>query len=135
MEQGYRVLVVEQTETPEQLENRRREMGSKDKVIIVLHKIEAVIMMTILLLSLFFLLLTHQTAFQVVRREICAVVTKGTLTEGEMLAANPDASYLMAVTESSLTAAFQQEKRTYGVCMVDISTGRVIIGQVQGNSL
>lgn len=37
MEQGYRVLVVEQTETPEQLENRRRENGSRDKVIIVIH--------------------------------------------------------------------------------------------------
>lgn len=135
MEQGYRVLVVEQTETPEQLENRRREMGSKDKVIVVLHKIEAVIMMTILLPSQFFLQLTYQTPFQVVRREICAVVTKGTLTEGEMLAANPDASYLMAVTESSLTDAFQQEKRTYGVCLVDISTGKIIIGQVQDNSL
>ena len=33
MEQGYRVLVVEQTETPEQLELRRKEKGSKDKVV------------------------------------------------------------------------------------------------------
>jgi len=32
MLQGYRVLVVEQTETPEQLELRQKEMGSKDKV-------------------------------------------------------------------------------------------------------
>lgn len=32
VEQGYRVLVVEQTETPEQLELRRKEKGSKDKV-------------------------------------------------------------------------------------------------------
>lgn len=32
MEQGYRILVVEQTETPEQLELRRKEKGSKDKV-------------------------------------------------------------------------------------------------------
>lgn len=31
-EQGYRVLVVEQTETPDQLELRRKEKGSKDKV-------------------------------------------------------------------------------------------------------
>jgi hypothetical protein len=30
--QGYRVLVVEQTETPEQLELRRKAMGIKDKV-------------------------------------------------------------------------------------------------------
>lgn len=36
LEQGYRVLVVEQTETPEQLELRRREKGSKDKVIFLL---------------------------------------------------------------------------------------------------
>ncbi|KAF9682540.1 hypothetical protein SADUNF_Sadunf05G0119600 [Salix dunnii] len=64
---GYRVLVVEQTETPEQLELRRKEKGSKDKV---------------------------------VKREICAVITKGTLTEGELLSANPDASYLMSLTES-----------------------------------
>jgi hypothetical protein len=31
-EQGHRVLVVEQTETPDQLERRRKETGSKDKV-------------------------------------------------------------------------------------------------------
>lgn len=31
-EQGYRVLVIEQTETPEQLGLRRKEEGSKDKV-------------------------------------------------------------------------------------------------------
>lgn len=37
MEQGYRVLVVEQTETPEQLEVRRKEKGSKDKVILYLR--------------------------------------------------------------------------------------------------
>ncbi|RVX01446.1 DNA mismatch repair protein MSH6 [Vitis vinifera] len=60
---GYRVLVVEQTETPEQLELRRKEKGSKDKLF-----------------------------------DLCG--HKGTLTEGEMLSANPDASYLMAVTES-----------------------------------
>lgn len=52
-----------------------------------------------------------------------------------MLAANPDASYLMAVTESSQTAGFQPQNHTYGVCMLDITTGRIIIGQVLGNSL
>lgn len=38
MAQGYRVLVVEQTETPEQLELRRKEKGSKDKVCLTEHK-------------------------------------------------------------------------------------------------
>lgn len=58
------------------------------------------------------------------KREICAVITKGTLTEGEMLSANPDACYLMAVTEN------QREERTFGVCIVDVATNRVILGQV-----
>lgn len=59
------------------------------------------------------------------KREICAVVTKGTLTEGEMLSANPDASYLMAVTENC-----QNAERIFGVCVVDVATSMVIIGQV-----
>ncbi|KAF5455366.1 hypothetical protein F2P56_024955 [Juglans regia] len=91
---GYRVLVVEQTETPEQLELRRKEKGSKDKV---------------------------------VKREVCAVVTKGTLTEGEMLSSNPDASYLMAVVEGTL--ANQNAERVFGVCVVDVATSRVVLGQ------
>uniref|UniRef100_A0A2N9H285 DNA mismatch repair protein n=1 Tax=Fagus sylvatica TaxID=28930 RepID=A0A2N9H285_FAGSY len=93
---GYRVLVVEQTETPEQLGIRRKEKGSKDKV---------------------------------VKREICAVVTKGTLTEGEMLSTNPDASYLMAVTEGCQRLANQNTDRIFGVCVVDVTTSRVILGQ------
>nr|XP_011465355.1 PREDICTED: DNA mismatch repair protein MSH6 [Fragaria vesca subsp. vesca] len=93
---GYRVLVIEQTETPEQMEVRRKEGGSKDKV---------------------------------VKREVCAVVTKGTLTEGEMLSANPDASYLMAVTETSQNLVNQNAERVFGVCVVDVATSRVILGQ------
>ncbi|CAH9088471.1 unnamed protein product [Cuscuta epithymum] len=100
-QKGYRVLVVEQTETPEQLELRRRESGSKDKV---------------------------------VKREICAVITKGTLTEGEMLAASPDASYLIAVTENYQTSVNQVDGRTYGVCLVDVATNKVILGQFTDDS-
>ncbi|KAF7804917.1 DNA mismatch repair protein MSH6 [Senna tora] len=98
---GYRVLVVEQTETPEQLEIRRKEKGSKDKV---------------------------------VRREICAVVTKGTLTDGEFLSANPDASYLMALTEHHQNDANESLERIYGVCAVDVATDRVILGQFKDDS-
>ncbi|KAH7862176.1 hypothetical protein Vadar_001089 [Vaccinium darrowii] len=94
---GYRVLVVEQTETPEQLEVRRKEKGSKDKV---------------------------------VRREICAVVTKGTITEGERMSSNPEASYLLAITESCQTSANQQE-RIFGICVVDVATSKIILGQFQ----
>ena len=63
------------------------------------------------------------------KREICAVVTKGTLTEGEMLSANPDASYLMAVTESC-----QFEECNFGVCVVDVATRRIILGQFRDDS-
>lgn len=94
---GYRVLVVEQTETPEQLELRRKEKGSKDKV---------------------------------VRREICAVVTKGTLTEGEFMSANPEASYLVAVTESCRNSSDELE-HVFGVCLVDVAASKVILGQFQ----
>ncbi|CAN6210658.1 unnamed protein product [Urochloa humidicola] len=96
---GYRVLVVEQTETPEQLDLRRKATGIKDKV---------------------------------VRREICAVVTKGTLTEGEHLLANPDPSYLLSVTEShQQSLKNSQDTCTIGVCIVDVSTNKFIVGQFQ----
>lgn len=65
-----------------------------------------------------------------VKREICAVVTKGTLTEGELLSANPDASYLMALTESNQRPASQSTDRCFGICVVDVATSRIILGQV-----
>uniref|UniRef100_A0A0E0M117 DNA mismatch repair protein n=1 Tax=Oryza punctata TaxID=4537 RepID=A0A0E0M117_ORYPU len=96
---GFRVLVVEQTETPEQLDLRRKETGVKDKV---------------------------------VRREICAMVTKGTLTEGESLLANPDPSYLFSVAESYQCGSEKnQDGHMVGVCIVDVSTSKFIVGQFQ----
>lgn len=58
------------------------------------------------------------------------MVTKGTLTEGEMLSANPDASYLMSITEKCQDFVTQSMERTFGVCVVDVATSRVILGQV-----
>lgn len=95
---GYRVLVIEQTETPEQLELRRKEMGAKDKV---------------------------------VKREICAMVTKGTLTEGELLLTNPDASYLMSITEKCQVENQNKEPAVIGVCVVDVSTSKFMVGQFE----
>ncbi|KAL8149106.1 hypothetical protein AgCh_006203 [Apium graveolens] len=99
-QKGYRVLVVEQTETPAQLDLRRKEQGSKDKV---------------------------------VKREICAVVTKGTLTEGELQSANPDASYLMAVAECCQSLS-DQERRIFGVCVVDVATSKILLGQFEDDT-
>ncbi|XP_068662211.1 DNA mismatch repair protein MSH6 isoform X2 [Aristolochia californica] len=98
---GYRVLVVEQTETPEQLELRRREMGSKDKV---------------------------------VKREICAVITKGTLTDGEMVSMNPDAAYIISLTEDWQSLEMQENRTVIGVCVADVSTSRFIVGQFEDDS-
>lgn len=68
---------------------------------------------------------------KVVKREICAVVTKGTLTEGEMLSVTPDAAYLMSMTESCKNIENQKEEEVVlGICLVDVSTSRFILGQV-----
>lgn len=58
------------------------------------------------------------------------MVTKGTLTDGELLSANPEASYLMALIEHHQNEANETSERTYGVCVVDVATSRVILGQV-----
>lgn len=63
------------------------------------------------------------------RREICAVVTKGTLTDGETLLTNPDAAYLMSITETS-TEKDREKETVIGICLVDVSTGKFVVGQV-----
>lgn len=45
-----------------------------------------------------------------------------------MLSSNPDASYLMAVVEGTLEN--QNADRLFGVCVVDVATSRVVLGQV-----
>lgn len=47
-----------------------------------------------------------------------------------MLSANPEASYIMSVTENCQLSSDKEEGRAYGVCIVDVTTSRVIIGQV-----
>ncbi|KAL2641782.1 hypothetical protein R1flu_009369 [Riccia fluitans] len=111
-QKGYRVLVVEQTETPEQLEQRKRKTGAKDKV---------------------------------VRREVCGIITKGTIVDGEMLIARPDAAYLLSITErkspscgppdddpsnlSRDTTGSPEKVCTIGMCVVDTATSHIMLGQ------
>ena len=72
-------------------------------------------------------------SLKVVRREICAMVTKGTLTEGESLLANPDPSYILSVAEDSqFSSKKSQDGHTIGVCIIDVSTSKFIVGQVGG---
>lgn len=58
------------------------------------------------------------------------MVTKGTLTDGELLSANPEAAYLMALTEHHENHPTEVSEHLYGVCIVDVATSRVILGQV-----
>lgn len=63
------------------------------------------------------------------------MVTKGTLTEGESLLTNPDSSYLMSITEQS--NAFENQNRegiVIGICVVDVSTSKFVIGQLEDDS-
>lgn len=64
------------------------------------------------------------------KREICGVITKGTLTEGEILSANPEASYIMSVTENYHNSPGQKAERILGICLVDVATSTIILGQV-----
>jgi DNA mismatch repair protein MSH6 len=70
---------------------------------------------------------------QVVKREVCAVITKGTMTEGGMLATCPDASYLLAITERITDSGNDNHTAcVIGVCVADASTNRFMLGQVGG---
>jgi DNA mismatch repair ATPase MutS len=76
----------------------------------------------------------------VVNRELVAVLTRGTLTDAEMLASTPDASYLMAITEGTPAGpraadGIDVEPVTIGVCAVDAATGQMLLGQWCGFGL
>eukprot|EP00850_Spirogloea_muscicola_P017997 SM000160S02538 [mRNA] locus=s160:118607:128498:+ [translate_table: standard] len=97
---GYRVLVVEQVETPGQLAQRNLEAGTKDKV---------------------------------VKREVCAVITRATMVDGEMLEATPEPSYLLAVAEGpppqSSWGTPDEGQAMVGACAIDCATSLVMVGQ------
>jgi len=92
---GHRTVVIEQTETPDQMAARNKATGAKDKV---------------------------------VRREKVAVLTRGTLTDAAMLAACPDASYLVAVTETPAPSADDPDGAAIGLAAADCATGRILLG-------
>lgn len=63
-----------------------------------------------------------------VKREICVVVIKGILIEGEMLLANFDVFYIMLLKEGCLMSLDKNGERLYGVCVSDVVISRIIIG-------
>ncbi|EFN52031.1 hypothetical protein CHLNCDRAFT_139631 [Chlorella variabilis] len=105
---GHKVVVIEQVETPEMLKARNEERARKGL------KRDAV-----------------------VRREKVAVLTQGTLTDAEMVAAQPEAAYLLALAElpvpDALMAAAEHSGAPpcvwVGACAVDAATGQMLVGQ------
>ncbi|CAI5771285.1 mismatch repair Msh6 isoform X2 [Podarcis lilfordi] len=99
VQKGYKVVRVEQIETPEMMEARCRALAHPTKY------------------------------DRVVRREICRVISKGTQTYGILDSDDLDShnKYLLCVKEKVDDSAGLQ--RTYGVCFVDTTVGKFYLGQ------
>uniref|UniRef100_A0A8C4PYB2 DNA mismatch repair protein n=1 Tax=Eptatretus burgeri TaxID=7764 RepID=A0A8C4PYB2_EPTBU len=108
VQKGFKVARVEQTETPEMMEARCRNMARAPS------KFD-----------------------KVVRREVCRIITKGTQTcsvvDGTL--GESDSHFLLAVKEKELsvdTGENCQEEpavRRFGICFVDASIGRFCLGE------
>ena len=78
---------------------------------------------------------------KVVNRELVAVLTQATLTDAEMLQAQPDAAYLLSITEQQIAQAEPGQQQDgaqqglngksvrIGICAVDVATARILLGQ------
>uniref|UniRef100_A0A7M4FA30 DNA mismatch repair protein n=1 Tax=Crocodylus porosus TaxID=8502 RepID=A0A7M4FA30_CROPO len=99
VQKGYKVVRVEQTETPEMMEARCKSLAHPTKF------------------------------DKVVRREICRVITKGTQTysvlDGDP--SENHNRYLLCIKEKVEDSS--GHLRVYGVCFVDTSVGKFYVGQ------
>lgn len=103
IDRGFKVLRVEQTETPAMMEERCQETGKRGKF------------------------------DKVVKREVCRVTTKGTQMLGVMESIFHSSlnQYLLAIRQSTDECLDPDGNRTvtFGVCFVDVTIGRIHIGQ------
>ncbi|XP_034620215.1 DNA mismatch repair protein Msh6 isoform X2 [Trachemys scripta elegans] len=99
VQKGYKVVRVEQTETPEMMEARCRSLAHPTKF------------------------------DRVVRREICRIITKGTQTYSVLDGDPSENlnKYLLSVKEKVEDSSGHH--RAYGVCFVDTSVGKFYVGQ------
>ncbi|KAG8184513.1 hypothetical protein JTE90_002359 [Oedothorax gibbosus] len=99
VEKGYKVARVEQTETPQMMEQRCKKMGRQT------------------------------TKFdKVVAREICQITSKGTKTltyQGEGIGVCNN--FLLAICEKPIDGA--ENASEYGICFIDTSIGKFNLGQ------
>lgn len=101
---GFRVVVIEQTETPEMLAERNKLLGQQGK-----------------------------KKARVVNREKVAVLTKGTLVDSTMVESVTDASYILSVVEA-LQVTEQGESPQIGLCAVDVATATILVGQLSDDT-
>lgn len=103
IEKGFKVLRVEQTETPAMMEERCQETGKKGKF------------------------------DKVVKREVCRVTTKGTQMLGVMESVfhSSKNQYLMAIREASQDFSGPSGMRSsiFGVCFIDVTVSRLYLAQ------
>lgn len=66
----------------------------------------------------------------VVAREIVAVLTKGTLSDPEMLTCQSEPNYILALFQDMAKA--QSGMNLFGACLVDVATGQIVVGQWYG---
>lgn len=100
-ESGHRVVVIEQTETPEQLKQRNEELKSHGK-----------------------------RTDKAVNREQVAVITKGTMTDTDMMSHRSEANYLM-----SIYSEHRNGNCTIGICAVDVASSQFLISQFPDDDL
>lgn len=103
IEKGFKVIRIEQTETPAMMEDRCQVTGQKGKF------------------------------DRVVKREVCRITTKGTQMLGVMESVfhSPQNQYLLALHESNADSldGDRQPAKVFGVCFVDVTISKVYIGQ------
>ncbi|KAG2424293.1 hypothetical protein HXX76_014671 [Chlamydomonas incerta] len=107
---GYRVVVVEQTETPDMLAKRNEERKKRGL-----------------------------KACGVVDRQKVAVLSRGTLVDAAMVSSRPDAAYVLAVYEMEEPAPAPASAGgeggaapagvRIGLCAVDCASGQVLLGE------
>lgn len=102
---NLKVVVVEQTETPEQLAARNEERKRRGL-----------------------------KRANVVLREKVAVLSRGTLRDPELLEGEPGASWLLSLVEVP-AADGSRERAEIGVAAVDAAAGRVLVGQWRDDEL
>ena len=105
---GYRASVVEQVETPEMLAARNLENKKAGR------KKE-----------------------NVVKREKVAVISKATITDGEMMQSATESDYLACIVDSISDMHDEESKQgiTVGFVAVDVASARVIMGQFKDDEL